>query len=79
MRLTKKHFKKMGLRIRALRKLKKISQTELAMKAGLSQGLISKLEKNGTMGKTENIVALLQAVRIPPERFLRGIYPINWI
>lgn len=70
----KKRLKKIGLRVRALRKIRGWSQHQLSKKTGISQCHISKVEIHGQLRSLEDFAALLEAFHIPLNRFLKGIY-----
>lgn len=52
--------------LKALRKWKGISQTELAEKAGLGQGYLSDLEARRRRGTVETLAAIAKALEVDP-------------
>lgn len=59
MRITKA-----GRAIKKLRKIKKIGQVELAKKAGLTQGNVSKIEKRGAKISALDFVKIMKSMGI---------------
>ena len=67
----------MAQRIRQQRKLKRMNQTQLAKSAGVSQQLISKLEK-GTVVETSTVVSVASALGVTAEWLKTGNNP-HWL
>jgi transcriptional regulator with XRE-family HTH domain len=63
-----------GERVRHLRKLKGLSQVELAKLAGITQGSLSLIEKNKTeMPAGDTLAGLCRALRTTPEYIISGV------
>jgi phage repressor protein C with HTH and peptisase S24 domain len=65
-----------GHRIRQLREKAGLSQSDLAIKAGVSQGTISQLEKNPNQ-KTKHLVAIARALDASVDWLEKGTGPIE--
>lgn len=62
--------KQFGEKIRQVRNSKKISQEELAFKAGLHRTYISDIERGARNVSLENIEKIAKALDITPEKLL---------
>lgn len=61
-----------GPRIRALRKAKHLSQTQLAEAVGVDQSTISDIESKGAKFSAELLMGLCDALAATPEMVMRG-------
>lgn len=64
-------YKKIGSRIRDVRLAKKMSQAELAEKAGLSLPLISEVELAKTRMRLETFILIVEALQVSADSILR--------
>jgi transcriptional regulator with XRE-family HTH domain len=65
---------RIGSRVRFLRKLRGLSQVELAGLAGITQGSLSLIEKNKTgMPAGDTLAGLCRALRTTPEYLISGV------
>jgi len=58
-----------GRRVRSLRQRLQLTATELAAQAGLSPGMLSKIENGGTSPSLATLQALAQALNVPVTNF----------
>lgn len=63
-----------GKRIRSLRTERKQTLTELASTAGVSKGLLSKIENGRTVPSLPVLLSLIQALGLQPEDFFHNLY-----
>lgn len=68
-------YKKIGSRIRDVRLEKKMSQAELAEKAGLSLPLISEIELAKTKMRLETFILIVEALQVSADSILRTDSP----
>ena len=61
-----------GERIKMLRQAKNLTQEELAVRAGLTKGFISQVERNHTSLSVESLIAVLDALDEKPSAFFNG-------
>ena len=64
-------YKKIGSRIRDVRLEKKMSQADLAEKAGLSLPLISEVELAKTRMRLETFILIVEALQVSADSILR--------
>ncbi|PWJ21136.1 cupin domain-containing protein [Jannaschia seohaensis] len=62
-----------GGRLRAVREARKLSQRELAQRAGLTGGAISQIEQNRSSPSVASLKSLLDAIDIPLSEFFAEI------
>ena len=70
-------MKRVGFRVRALRRMRGVSQAQLQKKTGISQSQISKIEAEGRMRTLEDFAEILKFFQISVKRFLKGIYEVD--
>ena len=63
---------KIGRRLRAERTRRFLTQAQLAVKAGISQKQLSKIENDEVEPRFSTILSLADALRVEPEIFLEG-------
>lgn len=63
----------LGANVRALRARLRISQEELSFRANLHRTYVGAIERGERNVSLQNIVKLARALRVKPERLLRGI------
>ena len=68
------HRQRFAICLRESRKIVKISQEELAERAGLHRTYISQLERGLKSPTLDVIVALATALRVPPREFASRIF-----
>ncbi|HOV89278.1 MAG TPA: XRE family transcriptional regulator [Syntrophorhabdaceae bacterium] len=61
-----------GERIKMLRQAKSLTQEELAIRAGLTKGFISQIERNLTSLSVESLIGILDALDEKPSTFFDG-------
>ncbi|MCX8022579.1 MAG: cupin domain-containing protein [Syntrophorhabdaceae bacterium] len=61
-----------GERIKMLRQAKSLTQEELAVRAGLTKGFISQVERNLTSLSVESLIGILDALDEKPSTFFSG-------
>ncbi|MGN5883916.1 helix-turn-helix domain-containing protein [Staphylococcus simulans] len=61
-----------GLNLRNLRKIKRLTQEELAERTDLSKGYISQIESGQSSPSMETFLQLLEVLGTTPERFFKG-------
>jgi len=61
-----------GERIKMLRQAKSLTQEELAIRAGLTKGFISQIERNLTSLSVESLIGILDALDEKPSTFFNG-------
>lgn len=61
-----------GERIKMLRQAKSLTQEELAIRAGLTKGFISQIERNLTSLSVESLLGILDALDEKPSTFFDG-------
>ena len=66
-----------GKKIRAYRKNKDLTISTVAKKAGVSKGLISKIENGRTMPSLPVLISIINALEIDMSNFFNGIELIN--
>lgn len=60
-----------GLKLRNLRKIKQLTQEELAERTDLSKGYISQIESGQSSPSMETFLQLLEVLGTSPETFLK--------
>jgi transcriptional regulator with XRE-family HTH domain len=65
-------YRRLGERLKALRKAKGWTQQELADKAGLTPAFLSYLENGSRSGSLESLLKLAEALGTEPELLLAG-------
>lgn len=68
---------KIGLRIKELRKLKKLSQEKLGLEAGIDRTYVASVENGKRNISIENIEKLTIALGVSFEEFFKGIEQIG--
>lgn len=63
---------RIGERIKMLRQAKSLTQEELAIRAGLTKGFISQVERNLTSLSVESLIGILDALDEKPSTFFSG-------
>lgn len=63
-----------GERIKMLRQAKSLTQEELAIRAGLTKGFISQVERNLTSLSVESLIGILDALDEKPSAFFNGAF-----
>jgi len=63
-----------GERIKMLRQAKSLTQEELAVRAGLTKGFISQVERNLTSLSVESLIGILDALDEKPSTFFDGAF-----
>ncbi|HOP85166.1 MAG TPA: cupin domain-containing protein [Syntrophorhabdaceae bacterium] len=63
-----------GERIKMLRQAKSLTQEELAIRAGLTKGFISQIERNLTSLSVESLIGILDALDEKPSTFFNGAF-----
>lgn len=63
-----------GERIKMLRQAKTLTQEELAIRAGLTKGFISQVERNLTSLSVESLIGILDALDEKPSTFFDGAF-----
>jgi transcriptional regulator with XRE-family HTH domain len=63
-----------GERIKMLRQAKSLTQEELAIRAGLTKGFISQVERNLTSLSVESLIGILDALDEKPSSFFSGAF-----
>ena len=63
-----------GERIKMLRQAKSLTQEELAIRAGLTKGFISQVERNLTSLSVESLIGILDALDEKPSTFFDGAF-----
>jgi transcriptional regulator with XRE-family HTH domain len=63
-----------GERIKMLRQAKSLTQEELAVRAGLTKGFISQVERNLTSLSVESLIGILDALDEKPSAFFDGAF-----
>lgn len=63
-------FKKLGVRLRAVREKRKLTQEELAEMIGMSNNFISNIERNYSIPSLETLVKICNALEITPDYVL---------
>ncbi len=63
-----------GERIKMLRQAKSLTQEELAIRAGLTKGFISQVERNLTSLSVESLIGVLDALDEKPSAFFSGAF-----
>ncbi|HOF57049.1 MAG TPA: cupin domain-containing protein [Syntrophorhabdaceae bacterium] len=64
----------LGERIKMLRQAKSLTQEELAVRAGLTKGFISQVERNLTSLSVESLIGILDALDEKPSTFFDGAF-----
>lgn len=64
-------IKQFGLRLKAIRKSKKISQEELAFKAGFELSQIGRIERGTINTSISHVAAIAQALGISPDELFK--------
>ena len=67
-------YKKIGLNILRARRIKRLSQEELAAKSGVSRSRISGLERGKDVCKLNTLMLLAQALDMDYQEFFKDIY-----
>jgi transcriptional regulator with XRE-family HTH domain len=68
---------KIGLRIKELRKIKKLSQEKLGLEAGIDRTYVASVENGKRNISIENIEKLTLALGVSFEEFFKGIEQIE--
>jgi transcriptional regulator with XRE-family HTH domain len=63
--------KKVGERIRQIRKEKNITQEELALEAGLNRAYVGYIERGERNPSTETIAKIAKALKVPLEKLFK--------
>ena len=64
-------YEKLGVRVRQQRELNNLTQGELARKVGVTGSFIGHIERGEKKASLETLVALCNALEIPPSLLLR--------
>ncbi len=64
-------IKKFGLRLREIRKSKKVSQEELAFKAGFELSQIGRIERGTINTSISHVATIAKALEISPEELFK--------
>lgn len=65
---------KLGETIRKARQDRRLSQSELARRAGISQNYLSQIESGGRPGSLDILTLIAKALDIPPEELVKAAH-----
>tara|TARA_Y100000593_G_scaffold90676_2_gene177652 strand:+ start:2021 stop:2359 length:339 start_codon:yes stop_codon:yes gene_type:complete len=69
--------KEMGIRVRKLRKLKKITLQEMGDKVGLTHGMLGHLERGERGWRVEHIHSIAEVLDVPPSLLQDTSIPLD--